>query len=196
MPLPVFPAQGVATGITIETPYTVAQSRTVLVARFAQAETEQRASFADRGFDRWQLDILATDAGKRTLDDFYVARKGATESFLFEPPRDKHRTGVSLGIAGAAQTVFPLPTAGKEAGDYPQDNAAAVLYDDGSPIAQTVQTDARTMTAAVAPANGSVMTADYDRYERVRFAAESGLPWQSVAPNVWRMRLELIEVVS
>lgn len=143
-------------------------TRDVLVLRFGRGQFEQRIQRDGGPFRSYDLSLRVDSAGRALVDSFFAARGFTAESFLWRDPMDSYRTGVSLGASVAAQTVFTLPTTGDARGDYPIDAAGTVLYDDGAPVAKTVQTDDRTLTASVAPTAASAMTADLVFYKRVR----------------------------
>ena len=151
-------------------PYRGAPLRETTIVRFAGAGSEGRASPTSREFWRWVLRFRLTDANLATLAAFFLARGQQGTSFLWKPLKavEYARTAIALGTSTLTQTVFSLPTSGQYAGDYPVDDANCILKSDGTPISKTVQTDARTITAAVAPGSGHVITADYYRYARVR----------------------------
>ena len=127
-----------------------------------------------------------------TFMDFVYAR-GTTESFLMRDPDRSARASVALGTSIAAQTIFTIPTDGVVGGDYPVDNASAILYDDGAPVTKTVVTDSRHFDASVSPTAGSVMTADYEYY--LRFEIQS-FRVSNAGGALWAVTLQLQEVTN
>lgn len=163
--------------------------RPVVLSRYGQ-QTEQRSTRSGRTYRLWNLTWQGlTDAERAILDAFYVARGGTSESFLWRNPDPTdpdpwYRQAVALGTSIALQTVFNLVSGTSEfGGDYPVDDAGAILKSDGAVIAKTVQVDARTMTASVAPGAGHTITADYRLYRRVRF--DGPLQWGKGDHGLW-----------
>lgn len=173
--------------------------RPVVTVTFG-GQTEARAQRSSRCYRRFPYAWGGlTSAQKATLDAFFIARGMTRDSFLWRDPNPDAdepfvRTGAALGTSTLTQTVFSLPTGENEAGgDYPVDDGRTVLYSDGAVVSsRTVQTDARTITAAVAPGNGHVITASYAFYRRVRL--ESGLTWAKSDHGLWSTSLVFREV--
>lgn len=163
---------------------------------FAGSQSEQRVSLASRTLRvyRWPFRVSAASGTREALDAFFVARGGSGESFLVKDLKDYARTGVVLEppTSDDVETVFSLPTSGELAGDYPIDDANAILYRAGVAAAKTVQTDARTLTAAVAPLTGGAMTADYWYRRRVKFAED--LEWSEPVFGTFECEVVLEEV--
>jgi hypothetical protein len=164
--LPIF------SGLTPVEPYGIELLDSTQILSFEGSTAEQRYSDASRDMYRWTLRYRLTDANLATLYAFFVARRMRKESFLWKPLKavEYARTGIALepATSDGVVTAFSLPTSGAYAGDYPIDDGNAILKRAGVAATKTVQVDARTMTAAVAPLTGGAMTADYWRYARVR----------------------------
>ncbi len=165
----------------------------VIVVPFVGTTFEQRVNRLGRKLRSYHLQYRTTNTRRLILQAFFESVRGPGTSFLFKDLDDYRVTGVSLGVSVAAQTVFALPTTGARAGDYPVSAALSVLYDDGGSVSiASVQTDARTITASSVPSVGSVMTADYDYYRRVRLREMPS--WTHAPYGVWSASVELLEV--
>lgn len=168
----------------------------VTVFAFAGGGTEQRAALLARARREYTWPMRRTKAEALVVDEFFRLRNFQIESFLLKDPDQYARTGVALGTSTAGQTVFTIPTTTENARDYPVNDAHVVVYDDGTPTGATVTVgvDARTFTLSVAPTAGSVMTADYWTYRRVRLV--EGPTWQKLAPDWLEGVVMLKEVVD
>lgn len=175
-------------------PYGSGDSRPTVVARMSGGG-EQRASVLSRELRRYEMRFRVTTTVKQAIAAFFTARGQTLESFLFKDLKDYARTGVtpSPATGNGVATVFTLPLTGTYAGDYPIDDGNAILKAGGSPVTKTVQTDARTMTAAAAP-GASAITMDYHYYRRVRL--ESAFAWSEPIYGVWEASFALVEVPS
>ena len=143
----------------------------VSVFSYAGAGTEQRAALLPRSRREYTWPMRRTRAQAITVDTFFRTRNWQVESFLLTDPDLSSRTGVSLGTSIAAQVAFVIPTTGENGRDYPVNSAAGIVYDDGvSKAIASINPDTRTFTLSVAPTSGSVITADYSFYRRVRLA--------------------------
>lgn len=142
---------------------------------------------------RYNLSIALTNSERVTLDAFLRAREHMGTAFYWTDPADHARTAVALGAGNGVKTVFSLPS-GETLLDYPINDANAILKVNGTPVSRTVQTDARTITAAVAPAGGTTVTCDYHYCRIVRLGAP--LEWTVETGNfsMNTTSLELIEV--
>lgn len=186
--------------IWTETPeidgYSVVARQPVTVFSYAGAGTEQRAALLARPRREYTWPMRRTKSEAATVDAFFLARNYQVESFLLRDPDQYTRTGVSLGTSVSGQKVFTIPSTGQHAGDYPVNDAHAVVYDDGvaTGATVTVDTDARTFTLSTAPTSGSVITVDYWYYRRVRLV--EGPAWAKLAPDWLEGSVTLLEVVD
>lgn len=139
---------------------------------------------------RYSLAVSATNSERLVIDAFFRARTYVKDAFYWSDPADHSRTAVALGTGTGAQTVFSIPS-GETLLDYP---VTATLKVNGSPVAATVQTDARTITAAVAPGLGTTVTADYDYYRKVRLASPYDWTVEAANFNKNEVSLEFTEV--
>lgn len=174
-------------------PYGYEDDRPVVVARMAGGASEQRATTASRKLRRYTLRFRTTAATRLALDAFFEARGYTAESFLWKDLKDYSRTGITLSPAtgNGVATVFTIPTTGMYGGDYPIDQAGTLLKVAGVSVTRTVQTDARTLTAAAAP-GASAITADYEFYKRVRLAGPYS--WSEPVYGIFDTTLVLQEV--
>lgn len=158
-------------------PYTPTLRDPAVVVEFAGSPLSARASTLERAYRRFAFRVrLRGDTERATFVDFWIARRGPVGVFYFRDRVEYARVSVALGTAIAAQVNFPIPSGDPYGGDYPIDDANAILYADtgGGPVAvsKTVDTDGRKFVAAVAPGAGAVMTASYWYYRRVRFESD------------------------
>ena len=168
----------------------------VTVFAYAGGGTEQRAALLARARREYTWPMRRTKAQALTVDEFFRVSNFAVTSFLLKDPDQYARTGVSLGTSVTSQTVFTLSTSTENARDYPINDAHVVVYDDGvaTGATVTVSPDNRTFTLSVAPTAGSVMTADYWTYRRVRLV--EGPEWNKLAPDWLEGVVLLKEVVD
>lgn len=179
--------------------YSVGLVRPGIVTQFG-GQTEQRSSRSGRTYRTFPYVWAAlTDAEKVAFDAFFVAQSMTLTSFLWRDPSDGpaevfYRDGVSCGTSTLTQTVFSLPTGASEAaGDYPVADARAALFSNGVQVATTtVQTDARTLTAGVAPGSGKTITAAYAFYRRVRL--DQPYTWARGDTGLWSTQATFREV--
>jgi len=144
---------------------------------------------------RWIWPMRLTASELATWQEFARLRSQTVESFLIKDVKFGYaRTNVALGTSTVGQTEFVIPTTGVNAHDYPVDDANAILYDDGSPVSKTVSVDDRKFTAAASPATGSIMSADYHFYRRVRLVAPA--TEKPLAPGWIEVGAELLEVTT
>lgn len=175
-------------------PYGFGDDRPFVVAKLSGG-AEQRAAVLSRPLRTFRILLkkLATD--REAIDAFFAARGVRIESFLWKDLKDYARTGVTLvpSPGDGATTAFSLPKTGTYAGDYPIDQAGTLLKVAGASVTRTVQTDARTLTAAVAP-GASAITADYEYYRRV--VLDQPYRWDERAYGHFWTELALREVPS
>lgn len=195
MPTPIFTIDGIA-----ELPWIQVGWRDdlpVMLLRDGGPEevvAEQLAPLAARRW-RWPFEMSAPQ--RQAVDAFLVqARKLGTEAFYILDPHDAQRTAIALGTGNGAQVIWPLPStlASEYRRDFPVDEAATLLKVNGVSVTRTVQVDARTLTAAVAPGVGTTVTADYRAYRKVRIA--SPIDWSGVTAVWVGAELELVECLD
>lgn len=141
-------------------------------AEFDGSPYTSEASRLSRGLNRWDFSVRKNDAALATLLTFWKARRGPAGLFYWRPGKEAEyaRTAiVPTGAINGVNKVYTIPVGDPNGGDYPIDDANAILKVNGVAVAKTVDTDGRTMTATVAPAGGTTVTMDYYRYARVRF---------------------------
>lgn len=181
--------------------YSVGLVRPAVVTSYG-SQTEHRAARSSRTFRTFPYVWSGlTDAEKVALDSFFIGQSMTVTSFLWRDPSPDNvaepfvRSGVSCGTSTLTQTVFSLPTGASEAaGDYPL-SVGAVLKSNGTPVTvASVDTDARTITASVAPGASKTMTADYAFYRRVRL--EAPYVWARGDSGLWSTSATFREVPS
>jgi hypothetical protein len=156
------------------------------VIAFAPGGSEQRADLQDR--TRWEYywPMSISRSEMLAVEAFLEARSWVVEAFFVREPRNGRyaRTGVSIGTGDGVETVFSIPSSGDEAGDYPIDDANAIVYVDGSPVTvSSVDTEDQTFTLAAAATNLKPVTADYHYYRLVRLLDR--FEFASLGPDFW-----------
>jgi hypothetical protein len=176
-------------------PYGYEDDDAALIVKMAGSALEQRSSLYGRKLRTYHLRYRTTASNRATLDAFFLARRFTAESFLYRDLKDYARTGVAVvpATSDGIVTAFALPTSGVYAGDYPIDDAHAILYRAGVSVGTiTVQTDARTLTRSPAPSAGGAMTADYWYYRRVRLLDR--FAWAEPVYGTFEADFALVEV--
>lgn len=153
-----------------------------------------RYALADISVRTYTLPFWRTTSERSAFDAFFRARLQTWEAFLFEDPKDAPQTGVSLGTGNGSTTTFSLPTTGEQRRHYPKQGSVVVRVA-GSPVTvSSVDTDARTVTLASAPALSAAVEADYTGLRLVRLA--DPYEWSAADVGWWQTSLTLIEVVT
>ena len=122
----------------------------------------------DKGLREFRLNLkFLTESEMNTIWDFYVARKGAYESFLIKMSHEYEITAEAIGSGNGVLTDFTLD-------EFPVDASSITLYDDGVEVAGSVANNfsSESATATYTAAPSGVLTADYDFYFLVRFAED------------------------
>jgi len=166
------------------------------VASFSGSPLTSRATLLGRDLFRFSWVGRYSSANLATLEAFWVARRGPAGLCYFKDPVGNPRTAIALGTAIAAQVLFSLPASGTYLGDFPIDDANAILYADGSPVTiASIDTDGRTVTASSAPGVGKVMTFTYGAYRKARFVSEE-LEVSTPAVGTYEVPVDLVEEVG
>ena len=129
-------------------------------------------------YPRWQwtlsFNFLRDDANNefRTLLAFFLARKGAFDSFLFNDIDDNAVAGQPIGHGDGATTGFQLV---RSLGGFTEpvlQPLFATVYDNGVATSAWSYSGPGFVTFATAPASGAVITADLTYLWPVRFLAD------------------------
>ena len=109
-----------------------------------------------------------SEAGVGLIWDFFKARRGKYDTFWVKFPTSYKVVGEAVDIGDGGQTVFNL--------DYfPVDTISIKVYINGIlqvsgySITNDLTNEVAKITFLLAPANGVVITADYEYYIQVRF---------------------------
>lgn len=143
---------------------------------------------------RWPAGL--TESQRLAWEAFLQARGILREAFLIEDPRDPLRELVALepAVGDGARVAFSLPTV-ESSPDYrwyPKQGTVVGYVNGVASALASVDTDARTVTFAVAPAVGATVAATY---RGLRLAKMTELPlYQGVTKRFGRYRVELVEV--
>ena len=134
-----------------------------------------------------------TDANISMMWAFYKARQGKYDPFWVKFPTSYKVTAEAVGSGTGLQTVFNL--------DYfPIDTATLKVYVNGVVVSSgyTVTNDLTNevakITFMIAPANGAVITADYEYYIQVRFDDDK-LSRELVQFKLYNIGLKMKEVL-
>lgn len=150
-------------------------------------------SSTDRPRLRVRAHFRGAIAKYAAIRDFWIARRGPVELFYFRPRIDYAKTSVTpTGAVNGSNTVYTVPADATYGGDYPIDDANAVLTVNGTPVSKTVDTDGRTFTAAAAPAGGTTVRIAYYAYRKFRFVGEE-FPTSYPAVGTYEFDLEMRE---
>jgi len=180
-----------------ELDYSFVDVQPAVLFEYAGNGSQQRATLQPIARRTYTWPLRRQDVDRAAITEFFrVASQTVTAFYIKDPKESEHaRTGVSLGTAGVAQTVFDLPATGENQRDYIVDDANVIVYDDGNPVTvASVDIDARTITLSAAPANLSVMTADYHAYRLVHLVSEPS--WSGLGPDYFSATAEFQEVVA
>lgn len=177
--------------------YSYTDELPVAVLRDGGPHEENRIQLAGIAVRAYTWPMQRLPAERLAIDTFFRAHKYQVTAFLVLDPKEieRERVGVSLGLATAGQTVFPLTGDLTEENyrDYPSDAHAFVVRRNAVPVTATVQRDARTFTLSVAASAGDTVDADYVAYRLVRLDGE--YEWQGVT-NIWyATQLRLREIL-
>lgn len=182
------------TTIHLATPFDYEDRRDHSLLAYAGAPVTQLISWADREVREFSAISLVplTNAERETVKDFFDSIDQFDPFYLLDDT-EYQRTGIALvGDTDGVNKDFTPPVTGRGAGDFPY--ASYTVYDDGTPVTvSSLTVDTRTFTLAAAPANPSVMTADYDFKWLVQLVG--GLRETPLAGSKWRIELPLREVV-
>jgi len=137
-----------------------------------------------------------TNSEKESLEDFFKARSGAHETFLFYDARTYDVASESIGTADGSTLTFQLTQDG-----FSRWNIVANSYTvwvDGATQTDTVDynvdvTDDGRIIFVSAPASGAV-TASYQYYRRVHFLEKDIDPYE-VAYRFWNVDLLTLEEI-
>lgn len=174
----------------------------VLVSEFDSGQEQRKLKWANPKRS-WRIKTEAMTAAElESLRDFWQARQGPFDVFIFLPPTNLDRLikGVACGTGDGVATVFTIQNSATPpyyfkvytgAGNR---NQAKV---NGGNVSGTFANDdtnkKSTVTITPAPANGAVVTCDIDRYLIMRFA-ESEFTLQLEHYGIGSAEYELVEV--
>lgn len=140
----------------------------------------------------YRTNIASASDERQAIDAFLVvARKFSVTPFLVHDPKDPFQTVLNIGTGDGAATVFYFPTTRtlENFRHFPFDDATTLAYKAGVLVAtgnRTIDTDARKVTFAAAPAMAAAVTISYDFYRLALFVGDS-LDWQSPGPGYTRV---------
>lgn len=160
---------------------------TVVVASDGPGYTDRYSM----SLDSWRMyswPLARDDEGRKAVDAFMESVVWMLNTFYVLDPRDGDVVAEAVGVANPGQTVYTLQ-------QYPLDDGNLVLLLDGSPVpVDSIDTDAKTVTATNPATGGEVVTADYAGLTLVRLLAP--FEWTQVSVNWYTATLSLTEVLS
>lgn len=141
--------------------------------------------------------------GFQTLMDFYLARQGQFDTFLFQDPSDCAVVEGQIGVADGVTATFTLTRsfAGgfAEPVGYVFGGGLSAVYVGGSAVSSSLYTftPPNTLTFATAPASGAgPVAASFDFYFSVRFAEDMN-DFEQFMANLWQVKtLKLRSVLA
>ena len=138
-----------------------------LITEMEDGDEKRRAKWT-WGLRRYKLRLYAyTKTNMDTIWDFFIARKGASDTFLVKIPAEYEIETEAIGTGNGVRTTFTLD-------EFPVDTSANfTMYVDGSSVSATLSNNFDTefsyVTFDSAPTNTKAVTGDYHIYFRVRF---------------------------
>ena len=127
----------------------------------------------------------------RTLQGFFLARRGSFEPFLFQDPTDWTTTNELLGVGNGTRTIFQLiRTFGGFVEPVTAIQAVTIRVNG---VTKTITTDYTVdlatgiVTLLVAPTSGHPVTADITYYFRVRFSDDSA-EFENFMYQLWELK--------
>lgn len=145
----------------------------------------------------WSWPIFTDEAARETLHAFLLALDWIRTPFLLRDPRDgMRRVTLEPAVGDGARVAFSLPTSesSEDFRFYPGDDGSASGFVAGAPRAiASVQTDARTLTFAAAPAAAAAVEGLYRPLRLVRLVAPP--EWTSVMQTLSRPTLSIEEIL-
>lgn len=155
---------------------------------------ERRRAKWTYGLRTYRMKLFAyTESAMNTLWDFYIARKGAYDTFIVKIPAEYIVTGEAIGTGDAVATEFMLD-------EFPVDTTGGTftMYVDGSEVGTATLHnnfggELSYVAFVSAPGNNLAVTGDYEFCFRVRFA-EDNLTRQLLAYQLLSAGILLREV--
>lgn len=169
----------------------------------SEAGKEQRYQKWLKGRRIFQIQLKARYLTETTnLWRFYIRRKGAFDSFLFQNPNENPVTAEVVGSGDGAKSVFYLGTSvdigtGDLISVQGSDSLKRSIGGTGDFLpfsAYTIDPNFGQITTNAVLPSGDVLRADYYFYYRVRFK-EDKLSREAFSANLWNHSLDLIEVI-
>ena len=155
--------------------------------------TEQRRSKWAYPLREYRLNLKwYSETNMDTIWDFYIARKGAYDTFWVLIPTEYQVTLEGIGTGNGATKAFQLD-------EFPVNTTAATftLYADGvakdGSLANNTTTEIATATFDAAPDADDPLTASYQFYFQVRFA-DDDMTRSLMAYQLLHAGLKLVEV--
>lgn len=124
-----------------------------------------------------------------TLMAFYNSVRGSTDDFMFNDISNNSCVLQNIGTGNGVTTTFQLSSnyGGFVAPIYAFNNATLSVYLNGtSTVAYTVS-NYGLVTFTTPPANGTVITASFTFYHRVKFL-DNSIPFENFLSNIWEVK--------
>ncbi len=160
--------------LTLEPEFGLTESitfKTLITAM--ESGVERRRAKWTYGLRNYRMKLFAyTQSSMNTLWDFYIARKGAYDTFIVKIPTEYIITGEAIGTGNGTRTEFMLD-------EFPVDTTGGTftMYVDGSSASATLNNnfdgELSYVNFSSAPGGGLAITGDYEFAFRVRFAEDN-----------------------
>lgn len=163
-----------------------------LITEFENGKEQRRSKWA-YPLREYRLKLKwYSETNMNTIWDFYIARKGAYDSFWVLIPTEYEVTAEAIGTGNGSTKDFQLD-------EFPANITAGkfTLKVDGGEaagsIANNTTTEIATASYTSAPSGGTVLTADYQFYFQVRFVDDQ-MKRALMAYQLLHAGLRMIEV--
>lgn len=150
-----------------------------LKATVIESVSGAQQSFQNTDHDRMRYTLnwsALTASERKDIFDFYKARGGRYDTFLFKDDTEYSVSKVSIGTGDNSDKTFQLADAGFDRKNILASPAPLIYVND---VLQTVTThytidytDSGMVTFVSAPGNGLDVSADFDYYRRCRFVTQ------------------------
>lgn len=169
----------------------------------SESGKEQRYQKWTKGRRHFTIKLNARQLTETTsIWRFYVARKGAFDTFLFQNPNESPVTAETVGSGDGSTSIFYLGSQVDFAtGDLTvisgSDTLTRSVKGTGDYLAfstYTINNSTGQITTNVALPSGDVLRANYSFYYVVRFRDDK-LQREAFATQLWNYGVDLIEVI-
>ena len=152
--------------------------------------SKRRKTICCHSYPEWEFELSFTALNKaqiQTLAGFIASVYGATVPFLWRDMEDYRQSGVPFGIGNGTTQIFQLLKTYNSTFYEPVTDIVAgslAVYVGETLTAAYTLGDNGLITFTTAPANGTVLTADYEYYWRVAF--DSDVTWSIIWNDLYK----------